>query len=420
MATSGLPIGQREKVVVIGAGHAGLSISHELCQAGVEHIVFERARVGEAWRRRWDSFCLVTPNQTVLLPGGHYAGSEPNGFMPRDAFVDHLTAYARRFGAPLHENVNVSQLDRNDGAGFLLRTSMGEIRADHVVLASGAYQKPHRPKAAAGVPASLQTIDAENYTNPQALPPGPVLVVGSGQTGCQLAEELFEAGRDTYIACGRAPWVPRRLEGRDIVMWLLDTPFMDNTITDLPNPAARLIANIQISGQRGGHDLNHRTLKAMGVKLLGHLAGFENAHAFFASDLADSIAFGDERYTAICEIIRSGCKARSVKAPDMPPPGAFTASAPEKLDLTGFGAVIFTSGFRPDYTSWVRIPEAFDDFGFPIQESGSSTVVPGLHFMGVHFQRKRKSATLYGAAEDAAVLTERIAHARADRTIKSP
>jgi putative flavoprotein involved in K+ transport len=170
----------------------------------------------------------------------------------------------------------------------------------------------------------------------------------------------------------------------------------------------RLGANPQASGGRGGHDLHYRTLHASGVTLLGHFLGVEEGTAHFAPDLAESVAFGDARYADICGLIRKTCDARGVDAPGMPPPPPFTADPPERLDLTGFGAVIFTSGYRPDYASWVDFPGAFDDLGFPIQEDGSSTVVPGLHFMGVHFQRTRKSATFLGVADDAAVLAETI------------
>src|SRR5437588_4190064 len=396
-------------VAVVGAGQAGLSISHELCHAGIEHVVLERGRVGETWRGRWDSFCLVIPNWTVRLPGAPYRGGDPDGFMPRDDIVAHLAGYARSFKAPVREGVDVSVLDAGADGGFLLRTSAGTFRARQVVLASGGYQKPHRPPAAAQLPASLHVIDAEDYTNPQALPPGPALVVGSGQTGCQPAEELAEAGRDTFIACGRAPWIPRRLEGRDTIAWIVETPFFETTLADLPTPRSRLGANPPASGGRGGHDLNYRTLQTLGVNMLGHLIGVEDGVAHFAPDLAECVAFGDARYADLCGLIRKSCGARGVAPPEMPPPPPFRARPAERLDLKGFGAVIFTSGFRPDYTSWVRLPSAFDDLGFPIQQDGTSTVVEGLHFMGVHFQRKRRSATFLGVAEDAAVLGERIA-----------
>jgi putative flavoprotein involved in K+ transport len=395
-------------VVIVGGGQAGLSLSYELGRAGVEHLVLERGRVGDTWRGRWNSFCLVIPNWTVQLPGYPYTG-DPNGFMPRDEIVAHLAGYARSFRAPVREGVAVTALEPHERGGFLVRTSSGEIRARQAVLAAGAYQKPHRPPAAAQLPASVHAIDAEQYTHPGALPEGPVLVVGSGQTGCQLAEELREAGRETYLACGRAPWAPRQLDGRDILAWIVETPFMEMTLADLPSPAARLGANLQASGRRGGHDCHYRTVQALGVRLLGHLTGVEDGVAYFAPDAAESVAFGDARYADICGLIRKACAARGVKPPEMPPPAPFAADPVDRLTLDRLGAVVFTSGFRPDYGRWVRLPSAFDGMGFPIQRGGSSTVIPGLHFMGVHFQRKRKSATFLGVAEDAAVLAEAIA-----------
>ena len=190
-------------VVVVGAGQAGLSLSYELSHAGVEHLILERDRVGASWRGRWDSFCLVTPNWTVQLPGGRYEGDDENGFMPRDEVVAHLVRYADSFRAPVREGVDVLGLDPGDDDRLLLRTSSGDIRASHVIVATGAYQRPHRPRGVEGLQASLQIIDADEYSNPGALPPGKVLVVGSGQTGCQLAEDLFEGG-PPGLPCMRA------------------------------------------------------------------------------------------------------------------------------------------------------------------------------------------------------------------------
>jgi putative flavoprotein involved in K+ transport len=395
-------------VVIIGGGQAGLSLSHELTRARIEHVVIERDRVGQTWRGRWDSFCLVIPNWTVRLPGGEYDGPDPDGFMPKDDIASHLERYALSFGAPVREGVNVSRLETDDDGRFRLETSAGDLHCRRVVVATGAYQKPYRPAGAAQLPDWLHVIDAEYYTNPDGLPPGKVLVVGSGQTGCQIAEELVEAGRDTFLACGRAPWIPRRLNGRDTVAWINETAFFDATLAELPSPMARFGANPQASGRKGGHDLHYRTLQAAGVTLLGHFRGFEDGSARFAPDLAESVAFGDARYREICELISKRCAARGVEAPEMSPPAPFDPSAPEELRVGNVGAVIFTSGFRPDYTSWVKPPSAFDDMGFPLQRNGSSLVVPGLHFMGVHFQRKRKSATFLGVAEDAAVLAEQM------------
>ena len=207
--------------------------------------------------------------------GRPYTGDDPEGFVPRDEIVRYLQRYASSFGAPVREGVGVDSLEPGPNGGFLLRTSAGELQAASVVVCTGAYQRPHRPEVAAGFPHEVLVIDAEDYRSPAALPPGKVLVVGSGQTGCQLSEELHESGREVFLACGRAPWLPRRPGGRDIVTWLKETTFFDTPLSALPSPAARLGANLLVTGQRGGHDLHYRTLQAMGVQLLGRLAGVE-------------------------------------------------------------------------------------------------------------------------------------------------
>ena len=194
----------RIDTVVVGGGQAGLAASRELTQAGVEHVVLERGRVGQTWRGRWDSFCLVTPNWSVQLPGHHYDGDDPDGFMPRDEIVAYLERYAAAVEAPVREGVEAMSLRRLRDGDFALETSDGDLRAGTVVLSSGAYQRSHRPAAAAGLPPDLVQIDVRDYHNPGELPPGRVVVVGSGQSGCQIAEELHLAGRDVILACGRA------------------------------------------------------------------------------------------------------------------------------------------------------------------------------------------------------------------------
>jgi putative flavoprotein involved in K+ transport len=400
---------ERLPVVVVGAGHAGLSMSYELSRAGLEHVVLERERVAQSWRTRWDSFCLVIPNWTMRLPGGAYQGDEPDGFMPRDEVVAHLGRYALSFQAPVRQSIDVSSIQPGPKNAFLLSTSAGQIEAKAVVLATGAYQKPYRPSSAASLPADALVIDAESYENPEKLPPGEVLLVGSGQTGCQIADDLKASGREVTLACGRAPWAPRRIEGRDIVSWIVETPFLEQTTEDLPSPAARLIGNVQVSGRDGGRDLNYRTLQKAGVRLTGHLLGIEDDYVRFAPDLHESVAFGDARYADLTKLIQKSCWDRGEHPPDLPEPKPFSADPPERAKMSDFGAVIFTSGFRPDYARWIHFEGAFDEWGFPIQRDGVSSVAPGLFFIGGHFLRKRKSATFIGIAEDAAVVAERVA-----------
>jgi putative flavoprotein involved in K+ transport len=396
-------------VVVVGAGQAGLAVSHELTQAGVAHVVLEKGKVAQTWRGRWDSFCLVTPNWSVQLPGRPYDRDDPDGFMLRDELVGYFERYAECFDAPVQEGVEVTSLQPRPDGGFVLETSAGELPAQTVVLSTGAYQRPHRPAAAAALPAGLLQIDVEDYRNPAELPPGPLLVIGSGQSGCQIAEELHEAGRGVFLACGRAGWAPRRIGDRDLFWWLLEVGDLDDPLTSLASPAARLAANVQATGHGGGHDLHYRTLRRMGVTLLGHFLGAEDRHARFAPDLGASVAWGDERNAKFMDRIRKLAAERGLPPPAIPEPEPFSGEAPESLNLSDFGAVIFAGGFRPDYESWVRCPGAFDELGFPIHVEGASTVAPGLYFVGVHFLRKRKSSLLIGVGEDAAIVARQIA-----------
>jgi putative flavoprotein involved in K+ transport len=399
----------RVEVAVVGAGQAGLAVSHELTDAGVEHVVLERGRVGQTWRDRWESFCLVTPNWSVQLPGGRYQGADPDGYLPRDEIVAHLEGYATSFAAPVREGVEVTALGPAPDGGFLLRSPAGDLGARSVVVTTGAYQRAYRPPGAASLPPGLPQIDAERYHNPASLPPGRVLIVGSGQSGAQIAEELHEAGREVVLACGRAPWAPRRLGDRDIFWWVMETGYMDTPASALPTPDARLSANILTTGHGRGHDLHLRVLRAKGVALTGHFLGVADGELRFAPDLGESVAWGDERYRQLMDLARKLVTDRSLEPPDIPDPEPFDPRAPERLPLRDFGVVVFTGGFRPDYRSWVQWPEAFDDLGFPIQQDGASTVVQGLYFAGVHFLRKRKSSLLIGVGEDAALVAAAIA-----------
>lgn len=392
----------------MGAGQAGLSVSWFLSQAGVEHIVLEGGRVGETWRsRRWDSFCLVTPNWSVKLPGAAYTGPDPDGFMPLADLIDYMQSWATSFGAPVRDDCAVSSLVAAADRGFVLTTPSGKLRARSVVVASGAYQRAHRPAGAGAITRGVDQILAEEYSNPGALAPGAVLVIGSGQTGCQLAEELHEAGRNVMLACGRCPWVPRRVAGHDIVWWMAESGFWDRTPDQLPSPAARLIGNPQATGHGGGHDLHFRTLHEAGVELLGRFAGAADSTLHFADDLAASVDFGDARWADLRKYIDACCDARGMAVPvyEIPPP--FRINTRTELDVAkeGISTIIWTTGYRPDF-HWVEFP-VFDDMGFSIQTDGR-TSVPGLYFVGLPWLRKTKSSTLYGVGEDAEIVAAQI------------
>jgi putative flavoprotein involved in K+ transport len=395
-------------VAIIGGGQAGLAVSWYLTHAGVDNVVLEAGRLGETWRsRRWDSFCFVTPNWSMKLPGCAYDGPDPDGFMPLADILAHIEAWAKSFRAPVCEQTEVESVESDGAGGFNLATRDGEINARTVVVATGAYQKAHCPRGAEMIPSSVHSLFAEEYRNPGALPPGGVLIVGSAQTGCQLAEEIHEAGRHVYLACGRSPWTPRRIAGRDFVWWAAVSGFLDRSVDVLPSPAARLIGNAVATGHRGGHDLHIRTLDDMGVELLGRFIGAGGAKIYFADDLHASADFGDARLRDMWKYIEKYCAAAGQTPPafDWPPPLRAPARTELDLERDDVKTIIWTSGYRPDY-GWVNFP-VVDDMGFPIQTDGV-TSVPGLYFCGVHWMRKMKSSILYGVGEDAELVSQHI------------
>jgi putative flavoprotein involved in K+ transport len=284
------------------------------------------------------------------------------------------------------------------------------LRARRVVVASGAYQRAHLPPGDRSFPAGVTQLLAEDYRNPAALAPGGVLIIGSGQTGCQLAEELHRAGRRVVLACGRCLWAPRRFGGHDLVWWLLESGFAHRTLADLPSPAARLLGNPQASGRDGGHDLHYRTLHALGVELVDRFVGAESGKVYFGPDLSATIAAGDGFAALLKQWIDALCEKRGLARPwELPPPLRIEAPTELDLDQEAIATVIWTSGYRPDY-GWVHFP-VFDDMGYPIQTEGRSAV-DGLYFMGVHYQRQSQSATLYGVSEDAEILAQHIVEDR--------
>jgi putative flavoprotein involved in K+ transport len=399
---------ERFDAVVIGGGHAGLATSCELTRRDVHHVVLERDRIGQTWRSLWESFCLVTPNWSVQLPAYPYDGDDPDGYMPRDEIVAYLERYAAATRTPIREGVDVAEIEPVDDAYVVVRTPDGDLRARSVVVATGTYGLPRRPHAET-LPHELLQIDVRTYRAPSALPDGAILIVGSGQSGCQIAEELHRAGRKVVLACGKAPWNPRRIGDRDAVWWAAETGFLDAPVGSLPGPEARLAANVLATGHDGGHDLHLRTLAAMGVSLQGRFLGFDGGRFRFADDLAASVAWGDERFAMFADLIRQLVAERGMDPVEIPEPEPFADRSTDSIDAAGFGAVIFAGGFRPDFGSLVPIPHAFDDLGFPIHEECCSTVVPGLFFVGVHFLRKRKSSIFYGVGEDAGIVAAQIA-----------
>jgi putative flavoprotein involved in K+ transport len=276
------------------------------------------------------------------------------------------------------------------------------------IASTGAFQRPYAPARLMSLADVLEVRTVDAYRSPAELPGGGVLIIGSGQTGAQLAEELREAGRDVVLACGKSPTVLRRFGGHDSLWWLAEIGFHEQTLEMAGGPPARLGANPIATGHGGGHDLGYRTLQAQGVELVGHFEGAEHGEISFADDLAASVAWGDERFSMMMGAIGKLIAERGLDV-ELPTLEPFVCDPATTIPVDRFTSVLCTGGFRPNYSAWMPWADAFDEVGFPIQTDGESALVDGLFFMGVHFLRKRKSSTLWGAGEDSNIVADRVA-----------
>jgi putative flavoprotein involved in K+ transport len=392
------------QTIVIGAGQAGLATSWHLKQRGLEHIVLERGRVGETWRsRRWDSFRLLIPNRFCQLPGFGYTGSEPDGFMWKDEVVEFFDAYAQSFAAPVREGVAVTELRRGLSGNWEILTADGELlRAANVVVATGAYQRPHIPHLSAEIEPTAVQLHADGYRNPEQLPAGAVLVVGGGSSGGQIAADLSRAGRRVYLALGRCTWLPRRYRGRDITQWNDATGFSTQPVQSLEDPAARLKCLPLLTGTDTGEDMTPRTLRDEGIVITGRLIGAERNLLLFANDLAAALAAGDAFVTLIKARIDAYIEANALDAPVEPDdtPVRDTCEPLRELDLDAAGvtSIVWATGYRMDF-GWVCDAE-FDEQGFPVHTAGV-TPHPGLYFVGLPWLTSRGSSFIPGAGPDA-------------------
>ena len=401
--------------VVIGAGQAGLIMSRHLREAGREHVVLDRRdELGGGWRDRWDAFQLVTPNFLTDLPGFPYDGGDPDGYMSRDEIAGRVAAYASAIDAPVALSTTVQRLTAatSPHGRFRVETSRGVIHAQDVIVASGAFHVPRVPSDAGFGPA-IHQLHAHHYRNEAALPPGGVLVIGSGQTGVQLAEELHAAGRagDALGRSLRAGTAPLSRPG----LLLVDAPGRSQGSRDrrrrcrrstaLPDPRARFACNPHLSGHGGGHDTDLRRFAADGIRLVGRFEGADGDLARFAADLGANLSFADEffdqRFKPLFEAFaeRAGVDA----PPDDRVPFALEVPERTSLDLAaeGISTVLWTTGYAPDY-GWLDLP-VVGEFGLPRHVRGISEV-PGLSFIGLLWQHNQASANFGGVAADAAYL----------------
>jgi putative flavoprotein involved in K+ transport len=416
--------GMKLDCAVIGAGHVGLATSWHLARLGVQHVVFEGGRVGETWRtRRWDSFALNTPSWANVLPGQTEPAEPRDGFQTRDAWVRRLEDYATTQGLPVREATQITALEHAPGGGgFRLTTGGGdEIEARSVVVAAGFQRIPKLPTLATALPPSVKSLHTAHYRSPDQLPRGAVLVVGTAQSGGQIAEDLLDAGRRVFLAASTVGRIPRRYRGRDILEWLFPLGYFDQPV-ELADAAIRLAPPPMISGVgRYGHTLSLQLLAARGAVLLGRLRAIDDDCLHFENDLAASFAHADRISAQARQLIDQAIEEQGLHvspaeqdAADEPFPDAEALTPPGELDLEaeGIASVIWATGFRFDL-SWIGFP-VVDGTGTLLHQGGRSPV-PGLWFLGMPWLRSRKSAIIFGSTGDVAAIADEVPAFLAER-----
>ncbi len=401
---------ERVETLVVGAGQAGVAMSEHLTNSGAEHLVLERHRIAERWRTaRWDSLVANGPAWHDRFPGMEFTDVNPNAFPTKERMADYFVAYAQKFEAPIRCGVEVREVRRNAGrAGFTVETSAGLIEAINVVVATGPFQRPVIP-AVVPESAGVVQIHSNAYRNADQLPGGAVLVVGSGASGVQIADELQCAGRTVFLSVGPHHRPPRRYRGRDYCWWLGVLGKWDATAAE---PGMEHIA-ISVSGAFGGRTVDFRRLAAEGITLVGMTKSFDDGVISFAPDLRENIARGDANYMSVLDQADAYVARNGIDLPSepearnfLPNPQCVTDPILElNLAKVGIGSIVWATGYAVDF-SWLKV-DAFEKDGRPKHQRGVSSE-PGIYFLGLPWLSRRGSSFIWGVWHDARYLADQI------------
>jgi putative flavoprotein involved in K+ transport len=403
----------RTTAVVIGAGHAGLAMSHGLAARSIDHVVIERGEVANSWKtERWDSLRLLTPNWQSRLPGFRYEGGDPDGFRTMPETIAFLEGYAKATSAPVRTHTRVTSVRRVDD-GYEVATDQGPWQCRVVVLATGACNTSIVPAIAEAMPAGIRSLTSMEYKRPDQVEPGGVMVVGASASGTQIAEELQRAGRSVTIAVSEHIRVPRTYRGRDIQWWMDAASVLDDHYLEIDDIVrARNVPSLQLAGSddRRSVDLNH--LSDLGVRVVGRLSRFVDGKAQFSGALRNQCAMSDLKMNRLLDRIDLWATEHGIDG-EAEPPHRFESTRVEdspplelKCGSGEFRTVLWAAGYRPDY-SWLDVP-VFDRKG-RIKHDGGVVESPGMYLLGIPFLRRRKSSLIDGAAADAHDLCEHLA-----------
>jgi len=389
-------------------------MSRCLADRAIDHVVLERGEVANSWRtERWDSLRLLTPNWQSRLPGFRYTGSHPDGYRTLPEVIDLIAGYAKMIAAPVRTHTTVTLVRRTD-AGYQVRTDRGDWQCRTLVLASGACAITDIPRFAERAPRAIAQLTAQHYRNPAALADGAVLVVGASSSGTQIAHEVHKSGRPVTLSVGEHIRAPRVYRGKDLEWWMDAAGVLDERYDAIDDIArARRVPSLQLAGTPDRSTLDLNALTALGVKLVGRLAGItDDGKAQFAGSLRNMCALSDLKMGRLLDLIDDWARANGldgkVEPPCRLPPTRVEGSPPLGMDFgkAGIKTIIWATGYRPDHT-WVEVP-VFDRKGM-IQHDGGVVGSPGLYLMGMQFLRRRKSALIDGAGDDARELSAHLA-----------
>ena len=376
-------------------------------------MLLERGDIANSWRHeRWDSLRLLTPSWQTRLPGFHYDGPDPDGYMTMGEVVEFIDRFAAFSRAPVRTHTAVTAVIRDDD-GYHVTTTNGEFRCRTLVIASGACNRPHVPSVHDAIPPVIRHVTPFDYRNPSQLPEGRVLVVGPSATGVQLAAEIHRSGRPVTLSVGEHVRLPRTYRGRDVLWWMDVSGVWDqrhDEVDDLTR--ARRLPSPQLVGtpERATLDLN--ALSDMGVELVGRLSAVRDGRALFSGGLRNMFSLADLKMERLLDTFddwaSTAGRARDAGPPERFPATRVPASSRLQIDLTrgDFGTIVWATGYRPDY-SWLHVP-VVDEKGH-LRHVGGVVESPGMYALGLPVLRRRKSTFIHGIEDDARDVTAHLA-----------
>ena len=398
--------------IIVGGGQAGLAASEHLSNNNIQHIIFERSRIVEKWRScRWDSLVANGPAWHDRFPTLEFTNSDPNSFVSKNRVIEYFEEFAKKIKAPILVNVNVEKVEKNfSNSKYLITTSEGLYEADNIIVATGAFQEPIIPKI---IPQDslVNQIHSQEYKNPHQFSEGSILVIGSGSSGSQIAEELRRSNKRVYFSIGPHDRPPRRYRGRDNVWWL---GVLGKWEAKTPNPGTQHVT-IAVSGYDGGKTIDFRKFANMGITLLGMTKEYKNEKIIFENDLKENIINGDKNYLSLLDEADEYIKSNNLDFPEEPEARKFAKDhecitnpiLELDLKLSNIKNVIWATGYKNNF-NWIKF-DIFDETGKPKHKNGVS-IEKGLYFLGLPWLSMRGSSFIWGVWKDAKYVVEHIAN----------